>query len=77
MKRKNIYIIIVLIVENLIKKDTIVLLIPHHNSGGILWYHVGCLCVHLFIHPSVMRPSIFSFPDDILSKYQWIFTKLL
>ena len=26
--------------------------------------------------PSVIRPSIFSFPDDNLSKCQWIFTKL-
>ena len=27
--------------------------------------------------PSVVRPSIyFSFPDDNLSKHQWIFTKL-
>ena len=32
-----------------------------------------CLCVC----PSVVRPSIrFSFPDDNLSKHQWIFTKL-
>ena len=28
------------------------------------------------IHPSVIRPSIhISFPDDKLSKHQWIFTK--
>ena len=37
--------------------------IPPHNSGGVLWFHVG--------HPSVC----FSFPDDNLSKHQWIFTK--
>ena len=33
--------------------------------------------VCLSIHPSVVRPSVgFSFPDDNLSKLQWIFTKL-
>ena len=40
---------------------------PPYNSGGVLWFHVGCPCV---------RPSVrFSFPDDNLSKHQWIFTK--
>ena len=34
---------------------------PSHNSGGVLWFHVG--------RPSV-RPSVrFSFPDDNLSKH--------
>ena len=28
------------------------------------------------VHPSVVRPSVFSFPDDNLSKYQWLFAKL-
>ena len=29
------------------------------------------------VRPSVVRPSVrFSFPDDNLSKHQWIFTKL-
>ena len=32
---------------------------------------VGCPCVDLSI-----RPLIFLFPDDNLSKCQWIFTKL-
>ena len=33
-----------------------------------------CLSVHL----SYVRPSVlFSFPDDNLSKHQWIFTKLV
>ena len=42
---------------------------PSHNSGGVLWVHVA--------RPSVVRPSVrFSFPDDNLSKPQWIFTKL-
>ena len=31
----------------------------------------------LSVHPSYVRPSVrFSFPDDNLSKHQWIFTKL-
>ena len=33
--------------------------------------------VCLSVHQSVIRPSVcFSFPDDNLSKHQWIFTKL-
>ena len=45
---------------------------PPHNSGGVLWFHVGRPTC-----PSVVRPSVrFSFPDDNLSKHQWIFTKL-
>ena len=36
--------------------------------------------VYLSVRPSVsrtsVRPSVFSFPDDNLSKHQWIFTKL-
>ena len=32
------------------------------DSGGVLWFHLG--------HPSVH----ISFPDDNLSKHQWIFT---
>ena len=44
---------------------------PPHNSGGVLWFYVARPCVC----PS--RPSVrFSFPDDNLSKPQWIFTKL-
>ena len=27
---------------------------PPHNSGGVLWFHVGCPCVC----PSVVRPSV-------------------
>ena len=41
------------------------LFIPRHTI-------VGCPCVR----PSVVRSSVFSFPDDNLSKCQWIFTKL-
>ena len=55
--------------------------IPPHNSGWVLWYHVGCPCVvHLCVRPSVVSPSIrpyFHFWMIInLSKCQWIFTKL-
>ena len=28
------------------------------------------------VYPSVVHPSVFSFPNNNLSKYQWIFTKL-
>ena len=46
---------------------------PPHNSGGVLWFHVGRPLVRLsYICLSVH----FSFPDDNLSKHQWIFTKL-
>ena len=39
------------------------------------------LVVHGFVilsvrRPSSVRPSVFSFPDNNLCKYQWIFTKL-
>ena len=40
-------------------------------------YYGFTLDNHVSIRPSVVRPSIhFSFPDDNLSKHQWIFTKL-
>ena len=45
---------------------------PANNSDRLLWYHVG--------RPSVcrtsIRPSVFSFPDDNLSKCERIFTKV-
>ena len=41
-----------------------------HDSGGLLWYWLS-------MFPSVIRVSFrISFLDDILSKFQWIFTKL-
>ena len=50
---------------------------PPHNSGGVLWFHVGRPWVRPSVRPSIVRPSVrFSFPDDNLSKHQWIFTKL-
>ena len=54
---------------------------PPHDSGRVLWFHVGRPCVRLSVRPSVVRTSVrpsvrFSFPDDNLSKYQWIFFKL-
>ena len=52
---------------------------PPHDSGGVLWFHVGrpCVSVRPSVHSSVVGPSVrFSFPDDNLSKHQWIFTKL-
>ena len=53
---------------------------PPQDSGGVLWFHVGCLCVCtslscMSILPAI-RPSIrISFLDDNLRKHQWIFTK--
>ena len=45
-------------------------IIPHHDSGGVLWFHVGHLCVCPTVCPSI-HPSVhFLFPDDNLSKYQ-------
>ena len=50
---------------------------PPHNSGRVLWFHIGRPCVRSCVHLSVVRPSVrFSFPGDNLSKHQWIFTKL-
>ena len=43
-------------------------------------YYGFTMEVHVSIHPSVVRmsvgQSIFLFPNDNLSKHQWIFTKL-
>ena len=42
---------------------------PPHDSGIVLWFHVGRPCVC----PSVVRRSVrpfFLFPDDNLSKHQ-------
>ena len=31
---------------------------PPHDSGGVLWFHVGYLCVHPSVHQSVVHPSV-------------------
>ena len=53
---------------------------PHlslHDSGRVLWFHVGCLCVRPSVRQSYIGLSIcISLPNDNLSKRQWIFTKL-
>ena len=61
------------------QSDMLPLLYPPHNSGGVLWFHVGHPCVCLSIcRPSVVYLSVrFLFLDDNLSKLQWIFTKLV
>ena len=32
-----------------------------HDSDGVLWFHVGRPCVHLFVCLSVVHLSIFRF----------------
>ena len=62
------------------RKIFIYLFVPRHTmvteySGfwcRVLWFLVGRPCFRL----SYVRPSVFSFPDEKLSKYQWIFTKI-
>ena len=56
--------------------------IPHHTIvAGYFGFTLDvCVYVRLSINPSVVHLSIrqaicFSFPDDNLSKHQWIFTK--
>ena len=34
---------------------------PPHNSGGVLWFHVGRPCACLSIQPSVSHPCVFAF----------------
>ena len=48
--------------------------IPRHTI--VAGYYSFTLDVRVSVRPSVVRPSVcFSFPDDNLSKHQWIFTK--
>ena len=47
-------------------------LIPHHMIMAGYYGIRLVVCVCLF----VVHPSIFSFPDNYLSKCQWIFTKI-
>ena len=32
---------------------------PPHNSGGVLWFHIGRPCVCPSVHRTYVRPSIF------------------
>ena len=47
--------------------------IPRHMMVAEYYDIILALC--LSVHPSVIRPSVFSLQDDNLSKCQWIFTK--
>ena len=38
------------------------------DSGGVLWFHVGRPSVCPSVRLSFVRPSVFLFPDDNLSK---------
>ena len=59
--------------ENLEK--ILILFISRHTI--VAGYYGFTLDVHMSVRPSISRPSVrFSFPDDDLSKHQWIFTKL-
>ena len=51
------------------------LFIPHHTI--VAGYYGFTLDIHVSVSSSVVHPSVhISFPDDNLSKHQWIFTKL-
>ena len=47
-------------------------LYPPQDSDRVLWFHPGHPCVC----PYIRQSFLVSFPDDNLSKHQWIFTKL-
>ena len=49
----------------------ILIFIPHHSI--VAGYYGFTLDVRVSVHPSVIH--LISFPDDNLSKHQWIFTK--
>ena len=53
----------------------LLLFTPLHDSGRVGSYGFT-LAFRVFVSPSVVRPFVFSFPEDNLSKYKWIFTKL-
>ena len=59
------YIVVVFFVK--LKNIGTFFFIPSHTYG----YHFGCRCVCLSV-----RPSVFWFQDNNLSKCQWIFTRL-
>ena len=41
----------------MMKENNLTFYTPPHNSGGVLWFHVG----RPRVHPSVVRPSVFRF----------------
>ena len=49
-------------------------IIPHNLT--VDGYYGFMLVLHVSVHPSVIHPLIFLFPDYNLSGCQWIFTKL-
>ena len=50
---------------------------PPHDSGGHYSFTlVVRVSGRVSVRPSVIRPFVFSFPDDNLSECQWIFTEL-
>ena len=62
---------------NVLKFRTLyfMLFIPHHTI--VAGYYGFALDVRMSVRPLVLHPSIrFLFPDDNLSKHQWIFIKL-
>ena len=53
--------------------------IPHHTIvAGYYGFTLNvCVPVHpSYVHPFVLPSILILFPDDDLSKHQWIFTKL-
>ena len=49
---------------------------PPQDSGEVLWFQVGRPCLCLSVVRLSVRPPVFGFRGDNLSKRQWIFTKL-
>ena len=41
---------------------------PKHNSGGVLWFHIGCPCVCPSVSCTSIAPSLFCFRMTI-----WIY----
>ena len=49
---------------------------PPHNSDEAILFHVGRPYVRPSVSRTTVRPPVFRFLDDNISKHQWIFTKL-
>ena len=72
---KLIFVIICFLPVDVIGRLWSVIFIPRHTI--VAGYYGFTLVVLVSVRPSFSRPSVrFSFPDDNLSKYEWIFTKL-